>query len=265
MVSLTLTPMMCARLLRAESEQKHGRFHQVTGAFIDRTIAAYDRMLQKVLRHQPLTLLVAIATLALTVLLYLAMPKGFFPVQDTGVIQGIAQAPQSISFPAMSERQQAAARLALKDPAVASLSSFIGVDGTNATLNTGRLLINLKPLAERDDDLRTVMARLQEAFGKQDGLTVYLQPVQDLTIEDRVARTQYQFTLQDADPDVLADWVPKLVDRLQQLPELADVASDWQDKGLQAYLEHRPRHRLPPGHHAVGRGQARCTTPSASA
>nr|WP_283093824.1 MdtB/MuxB family multidrug efflux RND transporter permease subunit [Achromobacter sp. Marseille-Q0513] len=236
-VSLTLTPMMCARLLRAESEQRHGRFHQVTGAFIDRVIAAYDRMLQVVLRHQPLTLLVALATFALTVLLYIMIPKGFFPQQDTGLIQAITQAPQSISFTAMAERQQAAASKALEDPDVAAVSSFIGVDGSNATLSAGRMLIALKPHAERSGDLRAVMARLQDSLSSQDGLTVYMQPVQDLTIEDRVSRTQYQMTLSNPDLGVLSQWTPKLVERLRQVPGLSDVTDDLQDEGLQTWVE----------------------------
>ncbi|KMQ56001.1 multidrug transporter [Pseudomonas aeruginosa] len=235
-VSLTLTPMLSAKLLRHIDEDQQGRFARAAGRVIDGLIAQYAKALRVVLRHQPLTLLVAIATLALTALLYLAMPKGFFPVQDTGVIQGVAEAPQSISFQAMSERQRALAEVVLKDPAVASLSSYIGVDGSNPTLNTGRLLINLKPHSERDVTASEVIQRLQPELDHLPGIKLYMQPVQDLTIEDRVARTQYQFTLQDADPDVLAEWVPKLVARLQELPQLADVASDWQDKGLQAYL-----------------------------
>ncbi|AID85191.1 multidrug transporter [Pseudomonas aeruginosa VRFPA04] len=235
-VSLTLTPMLSAKLLRHVDEDQQGRFARAAGRVIDGLIAQYAKALRVVLRHQPLTLLVAIATLALTALLYLAMPKGFFPVQDTGVIQGVAEAPQSISFQAMSERQRALAEVVLKDPAVASLSSYIGVDGSNPTLNTGRLLINLKPHSERDVTASEVIQRLQPELDHLPGIKLYMQPVQDLTIEDRVARTQYQFTLQDADPDVLAEWVPKLVARLQELPQLADVASDWQDKGLQAYL-----------------------------
>ena len=237
LVSLTLTPMMCARLLRSESETKHGRFHRATGAFIDRVIAAYDRMLQVVLRHQTLTLVVAVATFALTVLLYMVVPKGFFPQQDTGLIQAITQAPQSISFAAMSERQQAAARLVLQDPDVAAVSSFIGVDGSNATLSAGRMQISLKPQAERTGDLRAVMARLQENLNKQDGLTVYMQPVQDLTIEDRVSRTQYQMTLSNPDLKVLSEWTPKLIDRLRAVPGLMDVADDLQDDGLQTWVE----------------------------
>ncbi|MHA5866684.1 efflux RND transporter permease subunit, partial [Pseudomonas aeruginosa] len=181
-------------------EDQQGRFARAAGRVIDGLIAQYAKALRVVLRHQPLTLLVAIATLALTALLYLAMPKGFFPVQDTGVIQGVAEAPQSISFQAMSERQRALAEVVLKDPAVASLSSYIGVDGSNPTLNTGRLLINLKPHSERDVTASEVIQRLQPELDHLPGIKLYMQPVQDLTIEDRVARTQYQFTLQDADP-----------------------------------------------------------------
>ncbi|WP_137819799.1 MdtB/MuxB family multidrug efflux RND transporter permease subunit [Pseudomonas sp. 2FG] len=235
-VSLTLTPMLCAKLLRHIPEHKQGRFARAAGHVIEGMIERYGRALRVVLRHQPLTLLVAIGTLLLTALLYALMPKGFFPVQDTGVIQGIAEAPQSISFQAMAARQQDLSRVLLADPAVASLSSFIGVDGSNATLNTGRLLINLKPHGQRDVSASEVIRRLQPKLAEVDGIRLYLQPVQDLTIEDRVARTQYQFTLQDSNPEVLAKWVPLLVERLQQLPELADVASDWQDKGLQAFV-----------------------------
>ncbi|HPI62331.1 efflux RND transporter permease subunit, partial [Zoogloea sp.] len=213
------------------------RFYRVTGDFFDRVIARYGVMLEWVLQRQGLTLLVAAGTLALTVLLYILVPKGFFPVQDTGAIQGVTEAGQSISFPAMSERQQAVAEVVLKDPAVASLSSFIGVDGTNATLNSGRMMISLKPLAERDASASEVIRRLGPELQKVAGITLYMQPVQDLSIEDRVARTQYQFSLQSPDGEALAEWVPRLVERLQALPELADVASDLQDKGLQAWVE----------------------------
>ncbi len=237
-VSLTLTPMMCARLLRPESEQKHGRFHRATGAFIDGIIARYDRMLGVVLRHQPLTLLVALGTFALTVLLYMVIPKGFFPQQDSGMIQAITQAPQSVSFKAMAERQEAVARLAMQDPAVASVSSFIGVDGSNATLNAGRMQIALKPHGERSDGMPDVIQRLQQSFKDgQSDMQVFMQPVQDLTIDDRVARTQYQMTLSNPDLDVLAEWVPKLVERLNRVPELSDVTHDLQDQGLQAWVE----------------------------
>ncbi|MBJ2248375.1 MdtB/MuxB family multidrug efflux RND transporter permease subunit [Pseudomonas haemolytica] len=236
-VSLTLTPMMCARLLKREpKEEEQGRFYKASGAWIDWLIEAYGRKLQWVLKHQPLTLLVAIATLGLTVVLYLVVPKGFFPVQDTGVIQGISEAPQSISFAAMSQRQQELAKIILADPAVQSLSSYIGVDGDNATLNSGRLLINLKPHGQRDLSAAQVITRLQPQIDTLVGIRLFMQPVQDLTIEDRVSRTQYQFSMSSPDAELLALWSGKLVHALSQLPELTDVASDLQDKGLQVYL-----------------------------
>ncbi|PMV55936.1 MULTISPECIES: MdtB/MuxB family multidrug efflux RND transporter permease subunit [unclassified Pseudomonas] len=236
-VSLTLTPMMCARLLKREpKEEEQGRFYKASGAWIDWLIARYGSMLQWVLKHQPLTLLVAIATLGLTVFLYLVVPKGFFPVQDTGVIQGISEAPQSISFAAMSQRQQELAKIILADPAVESLSSYIGVDGDNATLNSGRLLINLKAHGQRDLSAAQVITRLQPEIDKLVGIRLFMQPVQDLTIEDRVSRTQYQFSMSSPDAELLALWSDKLVHALSQLPELTDVASDLQDKGLQVYL-----------------------------
>jgi multidrug efflux pump len=237
LVSLTLTPMMCAKLLRHIPEERQSRFYRASGAWFDRVIRRYGEMLDWVLDHQNATLLVAFVTLALTVLLYILVPKGFFPVQDTGVIQGITEAPQSISFSAMAERQQALARVVLEDPAVASLSSFIGVDGINTTLNSGRMLINLKPLESRDARAVDVIRRLQSRIAHVEGITLYMQPVQDLTIETRVSRTQYQFTLESANPDDLGTWVPRLVERLRELPELADVASDLMDQGLQAYVE----------------------------
>ncbi|WP_060477284.1 MdtB/MuxB family multidrug efflux RND transporter permease subunit [Pseudomonas monteilii] len=236
-VSLTLTPMMCARLLKREPrEDEQSRFYRASGAWIDWLIKHYGRGLQWVLRHQPLTLLVAVATLALTVLLYMVVPKGFFPVQDTGVIQGISEAPQSTSFAAMSERQQALSKVILQDPAVQSLSSYIGVDGDNATLNSGRLLINLKPHGERDVTAGEVISRLQPQLDKLVGIRLFMQPVQDLSIEDRVSRTQFQFSLSSPDADLLAQWSGKLVQALQQRPQLQDVASDLQDKGLQVYM-----------------------------
>ena len=236
-VSLTLTPMMCARLLKREPpEAEQGRFYRASGAWIDWLIERYSGGLRWVLKHQPLTLLVAVATLGLTVVLYLAVPKGFFPVQDTGVIQGISEAPQSVSFRAMSERQQELSRLILQDPAVASLSSYIGVDGDNVTLNSGRLLINLKPHAERDVSATQVIERLQPKLAQLSDIRLFLQPVQDLTIEDRVSRTQFQFSLESPDSELLAEWNTKLVEALQKQPELTDVASDLQEKGLQVYL-----------------------------
>ena len=236
-VSLTLTPMMCARLLKAEHAEAHGRLYTMTGQFFDGMIAWYGRLLTVALRYQALTLLVAVATLAVTVWLYLIVPKGFFPVQDTGAIQVISEAPQSVSFAAMAERQRAAARAILEEPDVRGLSSFIGVDGANATLNSGRMLVTLAPRDERGRTATEIIASLRERVARVPGITLYLQPVQDLTIEDRVSRTQFQFTLEDPDGDRLAQWVPRLVERLRQSPYLADVASDLQDQGLQAFVD----------------------------
>ncbi len=236
-VSLTLTPMMCAKLLRHIPDERQNRFERASGRFFARAIERYGVMLDWVLERERATLIVAVATLVLTVLLYVVVPKGFFPLQDTGAIQGISDAPQSVSFAAMAERQQALARAILADPAVASLSSFIGVDGTNTTLNSGRFLINLKPRSQRDADAVGVIARLKQRAADVPGITLYLQPVQDLTIEDRVSRTQYQFTVETANPDELSAWVPRIVSRLRGLPEVADVASDLQDDGLQAFVD----------------------------
>jgi multidrug efflux pump len=236
-VSLTLTPMMCAKLLKPVHPGQEGRFHRAAGAVIDRMIARYDRALQWVLARQGATLVVAGATLVVTGLLYVLLPKGFFPVQDTGVIQAISQAPGSVSFAAMSERQQALARVVLADPAVDSLTSFIGVDGSNATLNAGRMLINLKPHAARDESASEVIRRLQPELARVPGAALYLQPVQDLSIEDTVSRTQYRYVLSSADTAELALWTQRLVERLQRLPGLADVTSDQQNDGLQAHVE----------------------------
>jgi len=236
-VSLTLTPMMCAKLLRHTPEEKQTRFYRWSGAMFERIIHRYGQMLAWVLDRQFMTLMVAILTLIVTVVLYIAIPKGFFPVQDTGAIQGISEAPQTVSFAAMSERQQALAEVVVQDPAVASLSSFIGVDGTNPTLNSGRMLINLKPRSERDASASEVIRRLQPKLRDVQGVTLFMQPVQDLTIENRVSRTQYQFTVESTDASNLTEWVPKLVDRLQQDRHLADVASDLSDSGLMAYVE----------------------------
>ena len=235
-VSLTLTPMMCAKLLHHTPPEEQGRFYQSSERVFQRVIAFYGRTLSWVLQHQTGTLVVALVTLASTVLLYIAVPKGFFPVQDTGVILGISEGPQTVSFPAMAERQQALSAEILKDPAVASLSSFIGIDGTNTTLNSGRIQINLKPLEERHLSASEVIRRLQPQLAKVEGIRLYLQPVQDLTVEDRVSRTQYQYTLEDADAKELGAWVPRFVDRFSAIPELRDVASDQQNAGLQVRI-----------------------------
>jgi multidrug efflux pump len=235
-VSLTLTPMMCARLLRHTPEAEQGKFYRTTGRWFEQIIAQYGRMLTWVLDRQGMTLILATATLILAVVMYIFISKGFFPIQDTGVIQGVSDAEQTVSFGAMAERQQLLAQKILEDPAVESLSSFIGVDGQNATLNSGRMLINLKPHAQRPHALE-VIRRLQERTAKLAGITLYMQPVQDLTIEDRVSRTQFQFTLDTAKIEELGVWVPRLIDRLRQQRELTDVTSDLQNQGLQAYLD----------------------------
>ncbi len=235
-VSLTLTPMMCARMLSHESLRKQNRFSAASERFFDRVIARYGKWLKTVLNHPWLTLGVAFSTLLLTVLLYLLIPKGFFPVQDNGIIQGTLEAPQSVSFSNMAERQQQVAAEILKDPAVESLTSFVGVDGTNATLNSGRLQINLKPLSERADRIPAIITRLQQMSTQFPGVKLYLQPVQDLTIDTQVSRTQYQFTLQAMSLDDLSLWVPQLMAELKQTPQLADVTSNWQDQGLVAYV-----------------------------
>ena len=237
MVSLTLTPMMCARLLRPESEMRYGPMQRKLGVWMDRLIHAYDKALRVVLDHQRMTLWVALATFFVTALLYLAVPKGFFPQQDTGLIQAISQASQTISFGGMAQRQQAAVDVILKDPAVEAVSSFIGIDGTNSTLNTGRMQIALKPLNTRSDTAHTVIQRLSAALGQVPGIQVYMQPVQDLTVEDRVSRTQFQMTLSDPDQAKLVQWVPRFVDALHTLPQLRDVADDLQSNGLQTVLQ----------------------------
>ena len=235
-VSLTLTPMMCARLLRHTPKAEQGRLYQWTGRGFDWIIAQYGLLLRWVLNRQTLTLWVAVTTLALAVGLYVFIPKGFFPIQDTGVIQAISEAPQTISFSAMVDRQQQLADKILKDPAVQSLSSFIGVDGVNATLNSGRLLINLKPQSERSG-AQEVIRRLQLACANLPGIKVYLQPVQDLTIENQVSRTQYQLSLSSPKPEDLSLWTHRLVDRLQRSETMSEVTSNLQDAGAQAYLE----------------------------
>ena len=235
-VSLTLTPMMCAKLLKHIPPEKQGKFYHASEKMFKRTIEKYGQSLQWVLKNQTLTLLVALCTLIFTVLLYVFIPKGFFPVQDTGIIQGISEASQSISFPAMAKSQQQLAAVILKDPAVDSLSTFIGVDGTNTTLNSGRILINLKPLDQRKISATDLIRRLQKSLESVKGITLYMQPVQDLTVDDTVSRTQYQYTLEDPNGDELNEWAPKVVDALSNLPQLRDVGSDEQAKGLQASL-----------------------------
>jgi multidrug efflux pump len=232
-VSLTLTPMMCSRILRHNPESQQSRWYRTTEHAFNSMIEFYGRTLKVVLRYQTLTLLIAVATLVVTVFLYIVIPKGFFPVQDTGVIQGISQAPQSISFAAMSEKQQELASIILQDPAVLSLSSFIGADGTNTTLNSGRMAINLKPVEERSLNASDVIRRLQQKLAKVRGIRLYMQPVQDISVDDRVTRTQYQYTLEDPDINELNTWTAKFVDELKKLPSLEDVATD-QQTGAQA-------------------------------
>ena len=231
-VSLTLTPMMCAKILKRTPEEKQGRLFRASQRLFDRVIHFYGKTLRWVLGHQIPTLVVAVGTLVLTVVLYILVPKGFFPVQDTGVILGISEAPQSISFLGMAEKQQALARVIFQDPAVESLSSFIGVDGTNTTLNSGRILINLKPLAERKVNASEIIGRLQQALAKVEGVTLSMQPVQDLTVDTRVSRTQYHYVLEDPDIDELNTIAPRLVETLRAHPALRDVSSDQQNHGL---------------------------------
>ncbi len=235
-VSLTLVPMLCAKLLRHKSAGPSNRFEGATQRFFDVTIDGYGRMLNWVLDRQALTLLVATATVALTAYLYVVIPKGFFPVQDTGIIQGITQGAQDTSYDAMAAHQQALADAILRDPDVVSLSSFIGVDGTNNTLNSGRMLINLKPVDARSESASEIIRRLQREVAGVSGITLYMQPVQDLTIDTSVSPTQYQFVLENADPKQFDTWLPKLLDKLRALPDLADVASDRQQSGLGAYI-----------------------------
>jgi hydrophobe/amphiphile efflux-1 (HAE1) family protein len=232
-VSLTLTPMMCARLLRAEKEENHGKFYVWTEKFFDGMLALYDRGLRWVLKHQGLTLAVAITTLVGTLILYVVMPKGLLPEQDTGLIIGVTDAAQNISFRAMSARQREIADVVMQDPDVASVTSFVGTGTINATLNTGRLSINLKPRNQRSAAAADIIARLRDRVNGVEGIALYMQAVQDLQIDSRVSRTQYQYTLQDADAKELAEWAPKLVDKLRSAPELNDVASDQQNDGFQ--------------------------------
>jgi len=235
-VSLTLTPMMCAKLLKHKPDSERGRFYRWSERAFNWVIDRYGATLKVVLRHQTMTLIVAAATLVATILLYMVVPKGFFPVQDTGVIIGISEAPQTISFAGLSERQQELAEVILQDPAVDSLSSFIGIDGTNTTPNSGRIQINLKPLSERKISASDIIRRLQPELARVEGVTLFMQPVQDLSVEDRVSRTQYQYSLESSNLDELNTWAPRLVEKLQAVPQLRDVASDQQDRGLQVSL-----------------------------
>ncbi len=236
-VSLTLTPMMAARILRHEPKEQQGRVYRASERVFERMIAFYGRTLKFVLQYQTVTLLIALGTLVLTIILYIVIPKGFFPVQDTGVIQGISQASATISFPAMAELQQEIAKVVLADPAVESLSSFIGADGTNTTLNSGRMSINLKSLSDRHHiSAADLVRRLQSNLQKVQGISLYMQPVQNITVDDRVSRTQYQYTLEDPDPVELNDWTNRFVAKLQSLPELEDVATDQQTGGLAVSL-----------------------------
>ncbi|QHN03979.1 MMPL family transporter [Granulicella sp. WH15] len=236
-VSLTLTPMMSSRLLRHTPVSEQNRFYRWTETAFERIIAAYGRALRWVLKHETATLLVASAMLVLTIYQFIEIPKGFFPVQDTGILQGISQAPESISFTAMVRKQQQLSEVILKDPAVASLSSFIGADGTNTTLNSGRVQINLKPVSERHLTAAQVAARLESNLQKQvPGIQLYLQPVQDLTVDDRASRTQYQYTLEDPNIEELGYWTDKMVAELRKLPQIADVATDQAPNGVSAKL-----------------------------
>jgi multidrug efflux pump len=235
-VSLTLTPMMCSKLLKHKSEANQGRFYRVSENAFNSVIAFYGRTLKWVLGWQVATLMVAAATLGLTIFLFFVIPKGFFPIQDTGVIQGVSEAAQSVSFPEMSRQQQQLTKVILQDPAVDNLSSFIGVDGTNTTLNSGRILINLKPIADRKISASDVIRRLQPELAKVPGITLYMQPVQDLSVEDVVSRTQFQYTLEDPNADELNTYAPQMLAKLQKLPQLSDVASDQQTLGLGAKL-----------------------------
>lgn len=237
LISLTLTPMMCARFLRVGDQQSGGSVARYLSQKIDVMIASYGRLLQVVLNHQTLTLFVALGTFLLTAALYLAIPKGFFPAQDTGLIQIVTQAPQNLSFAAMAQRQQEAVNILLEDPAIATVASFVGVDAVNETVNTGRLQVALRPHSQRDDQASVIIERLQKRLGALAGLQFYLQPVQDLTVEDRVSRTQYQLTLESVDPALLAQWVPMLVDHLRMQKPLIDVIDDMQNEGLNTSIQ----------------------------
>jgi multidrug efflux pump len=231
-VSLTLVPMMCAKMLR--HQKRMGRFERLSQQTVDGMIQQYGRLLTWVLRHQGLTLVIATGTLLLTIWLYVVIPKGFFPVQDTGLIQGVTQAPQSTSYGAMVKRQGELAKKILQDADVVNLSSFVGVDGSNTTLNSGRFLIGLKPHDERNLSSQEIVRRIERECQGVEGINLFLQPVQDLTTDTTVSATQYQFVLENPNPDELNTWVPKLLSRLQYAPDITDVASDLEQSGLSA-------------------------------
>jgi multidrug efflux pump subunit AcrB len=237
LVSLTLTPMMCARLLKSENGEKHGRFYHATEAMFDWMLNAYETGLKWVMAHQFFTLMVAIVTLVATIVLYIIVPKGLLPQQDTGLILGVTDSAQSISFKSMVERQRAVAEIVSKDPDVRSVSSFVGAGAVNATVNTGRMNIELKPRDQRNANASEIINRLRDATKNVEGISLYMQAVQDVQIDSRLSRTQYQYTLEDADEDELAEWAPKLLAKFRTLPELADAASDQQSEGLQISVD----------------------------
>ncbi len=249
-VSLTLTPMMCSKLLKHTPEGSQGRFYRASERAFEAVIAFYGKTLRFVLRFQTITLLVAMATLAVTVVQFYYIPKGFFPIQDTGVIQGVSEAAQTVSFDEMSRLQQQLGKIILKDPAIANLESFIGIDGTNTTLNSGRILINLKPLEERKINASDIIRRLQPELAEVPGITLFMQPVQDLSVEDRVSRTQFQYTLEDPNTDELSTYAPQMVEKLKALPILRDVASDQQVQGMRANVVVDRDTALAPGDYA---------------
>ena len=251
-VSLTLTPMMCSKLLKHKSEANQGRFYRASERAFNSVIAFYGRTLKWVLGWQVATLLVAAATLGLTIFLFFVIPKGFFPIQDTGVIQGVSEAAQSVSFPEMSRQQQQLTKVILQDPAVDNLSSFIGIDGTNTTLNSGRILINLKPLAARKISASDVIRRLQPELAKVPGITLFMQPVQDLSVEDRVSRTQFQYTLEDPNVDELNTFAPQMLARDAEAAAIERRGKRSTDPRSAGEAGVRSQHRLALGHHHIG-------------
>ena len=257
--------MMCAKLLKRHDPKHQSRFYKSTENFYNRVIEFYGRTLKFVLQHQTITLLVTAGTLVLTLFLYVVVPKGFFPVQDTGVILGISEGPQNVSFTALAKSQQALAQVILKDPDVQSLSSFIGIDGTNSTPNSGRIQINLKPRDQRKSTATEIIRRLQPELAKVHGITLYMQPVQDLTVEDRVSRTQYQYSMEDADSKELSLWAPQTGGRTAQVAFHArrrHRPAEWRTRSRAG---HRSRHRVASGHYCPRPSTTLFTTPSDSA